>query len=176
MKRQILFVGTDGVRGKVPPTLTKADNQALGFKCDDRETFSFQNGTQYTNYTCFGKPPVPAGHGGDGGCGGFGGDPGAFHIIGLQNLTTHIKVVNRTGIKKSCVEIVAEMILLFDFFTQQVKRDRMLAEGLADRVQHLVTIPISSPIIRKVYSEQNCLKNGIELHKVPIRVQLLIVV
>lgn len=77
--------------------LTKAGNQALGFKCNDRQTFSFHNGTLYTNYTCLGKSGIPAGNGGDGGCGGFGGDPGVFYIIGLENSTTNIHVVNRTG-------------------------------------------------------------------------------
>lgn len=77
--------------------LIKADNQAQGYKCEDRQTFSFQNGTQYTNYTCFGKSGIPAGKGGDGGCGGDGGDPGVFRIIGLKNSTTNINVINRTG-------------------------------------------------------------------------------
>lgn len=93
----MFVLGADGVRGETPPERTKAANEALEFKCDDRETFSFRNGTQYTNYTCFGKPPIPAGNGGDGGCGGFGGDPGAFHIVALRNSTVLIQVINRTG-------------------------------------------------------------------------------
>lgn len=91
------MVGADGVRGATPPVLIKADNQAQDFKCKDRETFSFRNGTQYTNYTCFGKSGNPPGDGGDGGCGGFGGDPGVIYIIGLKNSTTNINVINRTG-------------------------------------------------------------------------------
>lgn len=96
-------LGADGVPGDTPPDLTIAGNKALGFECHDRQTFSFQNGTEYTNYTCIGKKGIPAGSGGDGGCGGFGGDPGVFHIIGLNNATTKINVVNRTGMILFCI-------------------------------------------------------------------------
>lgn len=94
-------IGADGVQGDTPPVLIKADNQKLGFKCNDRESFSFQNGTLYTNYTCFGKSGIPPGNGGDGGCGGFGGDPGQFFLIGLNASTVKINVINRTGINLS---------------------------------------------------------------------------
>lgn len=89
-------IGADGVRGDTPPLPIKADNEKLGFKCQDRQTFVFGNGTQYTNYTCLGKSGLHAGNGGNGGCGGFGGDPGRSYIVGLKN-PTNIKVYNNSG-------------------------------------------------------------------------------